>query len=78
MSIILMELVRYYVFFLVCYFFAKKSAQLLTVIGGPNVIPPPPVVSHSVEYLSTQLKSESENTSQKPLIKKPTKDQSAM
>jgi hypothetical protein len=56
-----MESLRTYIFFLVCFFFTKKTAQLLTVIGGPNIIPPPPVQSHSVEYLSTRLKSVDES-----------------
>jgi hypothetical protein len=56
-SIIMMESLQFYVFFLVCYFFTKKAAQLLTVTGGPNTIPAPVVSTHSVEYLSTRLKS---------------------
>ena len=56
-SIIMMESLRFYVFFLVCYFFTKKAAKLMTVTGGPNIIPAPVVSTHSVEYLSTRLKS---------------------
>jgi hypothetical protein len=64
-----MESLRFYVFFLVCYFFTKKAARLLTVICGDNVIAPPPVSSHSIEYVSTRLKSVDENNSQRPLMK---------
>ena len=62
-SIILMESLRFYVFYLICYFFTKNAAKVLTVIGGPNIIPPPMVSTHSVEYLSTRVKSVDESVS---------------